>query len=73
MPGLVVRTEVEPGQRVGAGQPVLVLEAMKMEHTVRSPQDGVVEAVLVAVGEQVAVGQLLAVLHGTADSEGVRA
>jgi propionyl-CoA carboxylase alpha chain len=73
MPGLVVRTEVEPGQRVARGQPVLVLEAMKMEHTVRSPHDGVVEAVLVAVGEQVAVGQLLAVLHGTADSEGAQA
>jgi acetyl/propionyl-CoA carboxylase alpha subunit len=73
MPGLVVRTEVEPGQEVSAGQPVLVLEAMKMEHTVRAPQDGVVEAVLVAVGDQVVLGQLLAVLHGMVETEGAGA
>jgi propionyl-CoA carboxylase alpha chain len=72
MPGLVIRTEVEPGQEVRAGQPVLVLEAMKMEHTVRAPHDGVVEAVLVEVGHQVVLGQLLAVLHGTIESEGAR-
>jgi acetyl/propionyl-CoA carboxylase alpha subunit len=73
MPGLVIRTEVEPGHRVGAGQPVLVLEAMKMEHTVRAPHDGVVEAVLVGVGDQVVVGQLLAVLHGTLENQGAQA
>jgi propionyl-CoA carboxylase alpha chain len=72
MPGLVIRTEVEPGQEVRAGQPVLVLEAMKMEHTVRAPHDGAVEAVLVEVGDQVVLGQLLAVLHGTIESEGAR-
>jgi acetyl/propionyl-CoA carboxylase alpha subunit len=70
MPGLVVRTEVEPGQPVGVGQPVLVLEAMKMEHTVRAPHDGLVEAVLVGVGDQVVLGQLLAVLHGSVDRGG---
>ena len=65
MPGLVVRAEVQPGARVAAGQPVLVLEAMKMEHTVRAPHDGVLETLLVAVGEQVVLGQRLALLHAT--------
>ena len=65
MPGLVVRAEVQPGARVDAGQPVLVLEAMKMEHTVRAPHDGVLETLLVGVGEQVVLGQRLAVLHAT--------
>jgi acetyl/propionyl-CoA carboxylase alpha subunit len=65
MPGLVVRTEIEPGDRVCTGRPLLVLEAMKMEHTVRAPYDGVLDRLLVAVGDQVTVGQLLAVLERT--------
>ena len=65
LPGLVIRTEVEPGQDVGAGRALLVLEAMKMEHTVRAPYDGVLKTLLVGVGDQVAVGQRLAVLQRT--------
>ncbi len=61
-PGLVVRVEATAGQPVRAGQALLVVEAMKMEHTVRAPHDGVLESVLVAVGEQVDGGQRLAVL-----------
>ena len=53
---------VEPGQPVAAGQPVLVLEAMKMQHTVTAPHDGIVTEIPVAVGVQVAAGAVLAVV-----------
>ena len=59
MPGSVVAVNNEDGDRVGAGSVVLAVEAMKMEHSLSAPVDGVVE-VLVAVGDQVKVGQLLA-------------
>jgi propionyl-CoA carboxylase alpha chain len=63
MPGSVVRIEVIQGTRVQAGTPILVLEAMKMEHTVRAPADGVVSAISVAAGDQVESGQVLAVVN----------
>ena len=56
MPGRVVALLVEPGARVARGQPLLILEAMKMEHTTSAPADGVCEAFNVAVGEQVSEG-----------------
>lgn len=62
MPGAVVRIEVIQGSRVQAGTPVVVLEAMKMEHTVRAPADGVVAAIAVTAGDQVESGQVLAVV-----------
>ena len=63
MPGTVVRVDVAQDDPVSAGQPVLVLEAMKMQHTVVAPHDGVVAKIPVAVGEQVASGAVLAVVH----------
>jgi acetyl/propionyl-CoA carboxylase alpha subunit len=62
MPGSVVRIEVIQGSRVAAGTPIVVLEAMKMEHTVRAPADGVVSAISVTAGDQVESGQVLAVV-----------
>jgi 3-methylcrotonyl-CoA carboxylase alpha subunit len=56
MPGRVVALLVEPGAHVAKGQPLLILEAMKMEHVTGAPADGVCEAFNVAVGEQVAEG-----------------
>jgi 3-methylcrotonyl-CoA carboxylase alpha subunit len=56
MPGRVVALLVEPGARVVKGQPLLILEAMKMEHTTSAPADGICEAFNVAVGEQVSEG-----------------
>jgi geranyl-CoA carboxylase alpha subunit len=53
MPGLVVSVLVEAGQAVSAGDPLFILEAMKMEHTIRAPRDATVEAVRVAAGDQV--------------------
>jgi propionyl-CoA carboxylase alpha chain len=62
MPGLVVAVAVEPGQSVEAGQPLLVLEAMKMQHTVTAPAAGVVTRLDVRPGGQVAAGDVLAVV-----------
>jgi acetyl-CoA/propionyl-CoA carboxylase biotin carboxyl carrier protein len=59
MPGSVVAVGVQDGQRVDAGAVVVTVEAMKMEHALTAPVDGVVE-LLVAVGDQVKVGQPLA-------------
>jgi 3-methylcrotonyl-CoA carboxylase alpha subunit len=60
--GTVVRLAVTAGQRVEAGQPVVVLDAMKMEHTLTAATDAVVEAVHVAVGDLVQAGATLATL-----------
>ncbi|WP_341477387.1 acetyl-CoA carboxylase biotin carboxyl carrier protein subunit, partial [Cupriavidus alkaliphilus] len=61
MPGKVIAVMVEAGSTVARGAPLLVMEAMKMEHTISAPADGVVSEVLYGVGEQVAEGaQLLA-------------
>ncbi|WP_246804706.1 biotin/lipoyl-containing protein [Desulfosarcina cetonica] len=56
MPGLVVEVNVQPGDRVFKGQPLLSIESMKMETAVASPVDGVVDAVRVTAGETVDTG-----------------
>ena len=56
MPGTVVRVLVEAGQTVRKDAPLLVLEAMKMEHTIAAPADGTVEALPYAVGDRVEEG-----------------
>jgi propionyl-CoA carboxylase alpha chain len=61
MPGTVVSVPVGAGATVAAGDTVLVLEAMKMQHAIKAPADGVV-AVEVEVGQQVAAGDVLAVV-----------
>jgi propionyl-CoA carboxylase alpha chain len=63
MPGLVLRVLAEVGAVVAAGQPLLVLEAMKMEQTVSAPAHGVVAELRAKAGEQVTTGQVLAVLE----------
>ena len=60
MPGSVIRLGVALGDRVTAGQPLVWLEAMKMEHTVTAPADGVVTELDVTVGQQVEMGAILA-------------
>ncbi len=59
MPGLVVSIAVEPGDRVAAGDPLAVLEAMKMENELRSPVSGAVRSVHVRPGEAVGKAMLL--------------
>jgi 3-methylcrotonyl-CoA carboxylase alpha subunit len=62
MPGRVTQLMVEPGSTVRRGQPLIVIEAMKMEHTVAAPADGVVEAIRFAVGDLVEEGTELIAL-----------
>jgi biotin carboxyl carrier protein len=59
MPGQVLRILVEPGREVHPGDPLVILEAMKMEQTVRAHAEGVVDAVLVKAGQVVAPGETL--------------
>ena len=59
MPGLVVRINVEAGDPIRAGQPLVVMEAMKMENELRSTSDGVVRAIRVRPGEAVEKGTVL--------------
>jgi 3-methylcrotonyl-CoA carboxylase alpha subunit len=59
MPGKVIAVSAAKGARVARGAPLLVMEAMKMEHTIVAPADGVVEEILFGVGEQVTEGAAL--------------
>jgi len=60
MPGKVVRLLVKAGDRVEAGQGLLVVEAMKMQNEIRSPKSGTVERVLAKEGQPVNAGEILA-------------
>ena len=60
MPGSVIRLGAALGDTVTAGQPLVWLEAMKMEHTISAPADGVLVQLDVAIGQQVEVGSVLA-------------
>jgi biotin carboxyl carrier protein len=62
MPGRVVRVLVGPGDEVKARQPVVVVEAMKMENELRSPKAGVVKEVSVSAGTSVEAGRSLVVI-----------
>jgi propionyl-CoA carboxylase alpha chain len=62
MPGTVARLAVEVGARVRAGEAILWLEAMKMQHRINAPKDGVVSELPVNAGQQIDVGAVLAVV-----------
>ncbi|CAA0130768.1 Acetyl-/propionyl-coenzyme A carboxylase alpha chain [Mycolicibacterium vanbaalenii] len=68
MPGTVVAVGIEDGTTVTTGAVVVTVEAMKMEHALAAPVDGVVE-LLVGVGEQVKVGQVLARITATEEPQ----
>ncbi|RRR40896.1 biotin/lipoyl-binding protein [Mycolicibacter terrae] len=69
MPGNVIRVGAELGAPVTAGQPLIWLEAMKMEHTISAPADGVLTQLNVKPGDQVEVGAVLARLEAGAHPE----
>ena len=66
MPGAVLKVSATAGDTVQAGQPLLVLEAMKMEHTIETPSAGTIAEVLVSAGDQVTPRQLMVVVEPTA-------
>jgi propionyl-CoA carboxylase alpha chain len=59
LPGVVVQVAVDPGAEVAAGDVLMVIEAMKMEHTITAAVDAVIGSVLAAVGDSVEAGQIL--------------
>ena len=69
MPGTVTAVPVETGATVAAGDTLIVLEAMKMQHSIKSPADGVVD-VAAQVGQQVSAGDVLAVVTSDEGEEG---
>lgn len=66
MPGKVIALSVAPGAMVEKGDPLLVLEAMKMEHTISAPRKGVVKGFHFAPGDQVSDGAELVDFEGVA-------
>jgi propionyl-CoA carboxylase alpha chain len=69
MPGTVVRLGVAVGDRVRPGEPLLWLEAMKMEHVIAAPAAGIVAELPVTAGQQVQVGSVLAVVKSEEDPQ----
>ena len=70
MPGMVLKILVKPNDVVKRGAPLIVLEAMKMEHVIVAPADGVVAAVHCTEGEMVQAGIDLVVILSREDGEG---
>lgn len=68
MPGRVIRVDVADGDRVAAGTSLVIIEAMKMEHTIAAPTAGRVTSVNVTVGEQVGAEQVLIVIEADESS-----
>jgi biotin carboxyl carrier protein len=63
MPGRIVRVLVSPGDRVSSGQPVVVVEAMKMENEMRSPKEGVVREIRAEEGAAIEAGAVLVIIE----------
>ena len=65
MNGTIVALLVEPGQKVEKGEPILIMEAMKMEHSIVAPEDGMVESFYFKAGELVDGGATLLSFAGS--------
>lgn len=59
MPGKIIKIQAQPGTQVNAGDVLVVMEAMKMEYTLKAQADGSIEKIDCAPGDQVTLGQLL--------------
>jgi biotin carboxyl carrier protein len=64
MPGAIIDVRVALGQHVDAGETLVVMEAMKMEHVISAPTTGTVTAIFVTTGQQVDNGAVLLTLEG---------
>ena len=69
MPGKVIALIAKPGERIAKGAPLLILEAMKMEHTIAAPAEGIVRSFRYGIGEQVSDGAELVEFEASAQSE----
>jgi biotin carboxyl carrier protein len=67
MAGKIIQILVQPGDTVKAGDPLLILEAMKMEQQIQAPRDGVVDRILCRENDQVSMGAELIVLRESAE------
>ncbi|WP_456468132.1 acetyl-CoA carboxylase biotin carboxyl carrier protein [Archaeoglobus sp.] len=63
LPGVVLKILVKPGDRVQAGDPIIIIESMKMENEIVSHKDGVVAEILVKEGQRIEAGDVLAVIE----------
>ncbi|MCK5125902.1 MAG: hypothetical protein KAR42_06570 [candidate division Zixibacteria bacterium] len=59
MPGLIIQINCSEGDEVAQNQPILVMEAMKMENDIKSPKTGTIKSIAVALGDSVDKGQVL--------------
>lgn len=64
MPGVVIEIRTRPGERVTSGDPLVIVEAMKMQNELGATADGVVKEVRVSAGQTVAAGQVLVTFDG---------
>jgi biotin carboxyl carrier protein len=62
MPGMIIRFEVDEGEEVHEGDPLLILEAMKMENSINAPTSGTVKEIRFKEGESVKKGDVLVVI-----------
>ncbi len=69
MPGVVTQVVVREGDAVAVGQPLVIVEAMKMEHVVRAPRGGIVRTLRVRPGEQVESGAVVAEIGSAGPAE----
>ncbi|MBO8179117.1 MAG: biotin/lipoyl-binding protein [Archaeoglobus sp.] len=63
LPGVVLKVLVNPGDRVKAGDPVVIIESMKMENEIVSPVDGVVAEITVKEGQRIEAGDVVAIIQ----------
>ena len=68
MPGKILKVFVSRGASISKGQPVIAMEAMKMEYTLEADRDGKILELNAAVGDQVALGKLLVKIEGEQES-----
>ena len=59
MPGKILKVLCKPGDQIQADQPIMIIEAMKMENEIRAPQAGVIQEILVEPGKSIQAGELL--------------
>jgi acetyl/propionyl-CoA carboxylase alpha subunit len=69
MPGKIVKVMVDSGQRVACGDVVVVMEAMKMEYTLKAASDGTIKSIQCVAGDQVALGTTLLELNAEVSAE----